>query len=134
MHDYYFEYDAAHRIFASRVTGAFTDTIFETWYHAAAGRVRQLSPRAAILDLTACQRFDVSTAAVRKMAGLHPILPDPAPRFVVAPNDISFGMARMFQMLGPEGRDMLFIVRAVDAAYEALSLTAPAFERLPDHP
>lgn len=132
MPDYYFEYEAANRVFASRVTGAFTDGIFETWYHTTAGRVRQIAPRAAILDLTACQHFDVSTTAIRKMAGLHPILPDPAPRFVVAPHDIAFGMARMFQMLGPEARDMLFIVRSLDAAYEALNLTAPAFERLPD--
>jgi hypothetical protein len=132
MPEYYYEYDSANRVFASRVTGAFTDAVFENWYHTTAGRVRQFAPRAAILDLTTCRQFDLSTAAVRKMAGLHPILPDPAPRFVVAPNDIAFGMARMFQMLGPEGRDMLFIVRALDAAYEALGLTAPAFERLPD--
>ena len=130
--DYYFEYDATHRVFASRVTGPFTDAIFETWYGETAKLVTQIGPDVALLDLTDCPQFDLSPAIIRKVAQLHPILADPALRVVIAPSDVSFGTARMFQLASPAGREMLEIVRSVDEGYRVLGITDPAFIRLPD--
>jgi len=66
---------------------------------------------------------------------LHPRFPDPTPRYVIATRDDVFGMARMFQIVSPAGRDMLHVVRSVKEAYDALGLTdTPAFEPVPEPP
>jgi hypothetical protein len=128
---FYFEYDAANRIFAVRMHGTITDSIFKACYSETPRHVPGREIRAALMDLTGVEQYDVSAAAMRDVSRLAPLFPDPTPRCVVAPQDHIFGMARMFQMTSPTGRDMLHIVRSMAEAYAALGITTPHFERLP---
>ena len=127
-----FEYDAANEVFVVRMRGAITDDIFKASYAATPRHVKDRHIRAAVTDLTEVESYDVSAAAIREVSRLPPLFPDPTPRWVVAPKDHVFGMARMFQMMSPKGRDMLHVVRSVREAYEALGVTSPRFEQLPD--
>ena len=129
---FHFEYDATHRIFAVRMRGTITDAIFKACYAETPRYVQGRDVQAALTDLSDVQRYDVSAAAVRDVARLAPLFPDPTPRWVIAPQDHIFGMARMFQMTSPAGRGMLHIVRSMTDAYAALGVTTPHFERLPD--
>ena len=129
---FHFEYDSTNRIFAVRMHGTITDSIFKACYAETPRHVRGREVRAALMDLSDVARYDVSTAAVRDVSRLAPLFPDPTPRWVVAPQDHVFGMARMFQMTSPAGRDRLHIVRSMADAYAALRVTTPNFERLPD--
>ena len=129
---FHFEYDAESRIFAVRMRGIITDKIFKDCYTETPRHVRGRDIRAALMDLSDVERYDVSAAAVRDVSRLAPLFPDPTPRWVIAPQDHIFGMARMFQMTSPAGRNMLRIVRSMADAYAALGVTTPHFERLPD--
>ena len=129
---FHFEYDAANKIFAVRMHGTITDTIFKACYAETPRHVQGREVRAALTDLSDVERYDVSASAVRDVSRLPPLFPDPTPRWVVAPQDHVFGMARMFQMTSPGGRDMLHIVRSTGDVYSALGVTTPHFERLPD--
>jgi hypothetical protein len=129
---FHFEYDAANKVFAVRMHGAITDAIFRACYLETPRYVEGRDIRAALMDLSDVERYDVSAAAVREVSRLAPLFPDPMPRCVVAPQDHIFGMARMFQMTSPGGRDMLHVVRSMKDAYTALGLTNPQFERVPE--
>ena len=129
MPDFYFEYDAEHRVLAVRVTGAFTDAVMQACYQAMAGQVGRREVRAAFLDLSAAGSVDVSADAVRGMSKLAPLFPDPLPKYIVAAEDHIFGMARMFQITS-RGRDTLQIVRSRQDVYASLGLDTPRFEPL----
>ncbi|HUK32418.1 MAG TPA: hypothetical protein VLV86_00825 [Vicinamibacterales bacterium] len=131
---FHFEYDAVHKVFAVRMHGAITDAIFKECYAATPRHVEGHDVRAALMDLGGVERYDVSAAAVRDVSRLPPLFPDPTPRWVVAPQDYVFGMARMFQMTSHSGRDELHVVRAMGEALAALGITAPQFERVADRP
>ena len=126
-----FEYDAADQLFVVRMRGTITDEIFKACYAATPRHVDGRMVRAALMDLSGVDSYDVSAAAVRDVSRLPPLFPDPTPRWIVAPQDHIFGMARMFQMLSPTGRDMLHVVRSIPEAYRALGIATPLFEQLP---
>jgi hypothetical protein len=131
---FHFEYDATHRIFAVRMHLTITDPIFRACYAETPRRAQGRDVKAALMDLSDVERYDVSAAAMRDVARLAPLFPDPLPRWIIAPQDHIFGMARMFQMTSSSGREMLHIVRSMVEAYAALGVTTPNFERLPDLP
>ena len=130
MADFYFEYDEAEKLFAVRMTGSITDDSFKACY----AETLRLAPgreiRAALMDLSAVDRYDVSAAAVLEVSKLRPLFPDPTPRYIVATSEHVFGMARMLQLVSDHGRDGLHVVRSLQEAYDALGLHAPQFERL----
>ena len=48
-------------------------------------------------------------------------------RVFVAPKDLIYGMARMFQILGEATRPDLPVVRTMDEAYSLLQVESPEF-------
>jgi hypothetical protein len=131
----HFEYDQAQKVLAIRARGDITDDILKACYAMVARLAQGLEVQAAFFDLSDVGRFDVSAATVRHISTLAPALPDPTPRYVIATQAHIFGMARMFQILSPRGRDMLHVVRSARDAYAALGLSAEShFEPLPEPP
>jgi hypothetical protein len=127
---YYFEYDSANKIFAVRFQ-ALTDETFQEFYSIAPRYIEPLEVRAGIADLTQVVSFELSSYAVRKIASLVPLLPDSTPRFVIAPLDHMYGMARMFQLVSDGRREGLAVVRSAVEAYAAIGVKEPRFEKLP---
>ena len=132
MKNFHFEYDAAHEVFVVRMYGSISDDIFKASYAATPRQLEGRRIRAALMDLSGVDAYNVSSAAMREVSRLPPLFPDPTPRWVVAPQDHIFGMARMFQMLSPAGRDMLHVVRSMHEALQAIGVHMAHFERLPD--
>jgi len=130
MSTYYFEYDATNKIIATRFEDELTDEIFRAYYAAAPSYIGARDVQAGIVDFTKVNSFKISTSAIRQMATLMPLLADPKPRFVIAPGEVAFGLARMFVLSGP-GRDAVRVVRLAEEAYAALGVKEPHFERLP---
>ena len=129
-----FDYDASAKVLVVSLSGPATDDSLKACYLNAARYIEGREIRGAIINLTNIDSFDVSAAGVRALAALEPIVPDPAVRYVIAPQAHIFGMARMFQMVSPKAREQFHVVRTLDAAHEALGVTAPKFERLPTLP
>jgi hypothetical protein len=134
MKNFYFEYDAGHELFVVRMYGRITDDVFKASYAATPQYLEGRHIRAALMDLSGVESYDVSSAAMRDVSRLPPLFPDPTPRWVVAPQDHIFGMARMFQMLSPSGRDMLHVVRSMRDALQAIGIHTAHFERIADTP
>jgi hypothetical protein len=80
-------------------------------------------------DFSGASALELSADAVRGIATLAPLLPDPLPKYIVASTDHMYGMARMFQITS-HSRDALQIMRTPQDVYAALGLNAPQFERL----
>ena len=129
-----FEYDASKKILAVHISGPATDDSLKACYLNAARYVEGREVRGAIIDLTAVGSFNVSAAGVRQLSALEPLVPDPAVRYVIAPQAHIYGMARMFQLVSSKGRDKFHVVRSLSAAHEALGVAAQQFERLPTLP
>jgi len=87
---------------------------------------------AGIFDFSSVTQVDVSTAFIRQLALGEPAMPraNERGRIVVFTNDVGFGLARMFQMLGEPTRPLFLAVRTLDEALEALGVQSPQFERL----
>jgi hypothetical protein len=64
---------------------------------------------------------------MQELANLPPIFNDPIPRFIVAPSDVGFGLARMFQIYGGKTRQALHVVRTIAEAYASFEITAEHF-------
>ena len=80
--------------------------------------------------MTHASPIDLTADALRQLARSTPLIPDPMSRFVVAVSDVAFGMARLFQLSAPGGRDSLFVVRSLDEAYARLQIPEGRFIRL----
>jgi hypothetical protein len=76
---------------------------------------------AQLWDLSAVTRFELSTAAVERIAATSIFLPDSL-RAIIAPNDLGFGIARMFGLLSEGyGRTRIRIFRDRAAALSWLA-------------
>src|SRR5581483_464260 len=75
----------------------------------------------AITDFTQVTHFDISSDQIRLVADSKSPL-EKAQRVMVAPSDVAYGTARMFQMLAGKTRPHITVVRTLDEAYETLGI------------
>jgi hypothetical protein len=79
-----------------------------------------------LIDATAVSSFDVPSDDVRELASHDSPFHPHAKRVLVAPQDLIFGLGRMFQTFGSEQRPHFIVVRSLEEAYRRLGR-----ERLP---
>jgi len=126
---YIFEFDPVNAILQCRFSAQVTDELLKAYYFAAGKHAARTHPRAAILDLSDATFFEVSSQTLRDLAREAPAMPDvTVPRFIIAPTDYLYGMARMFQLLGEETRPLLHVVRTRDEVYALLGIHQAKFE------
>ncbi len=90
-----------------------------------------LNPAFGITDFSQVTAVDIPSGTVSSLAHLRPTFPAEVPRVIVAPPDYLYGLARMFQSVGAEGRPKLQVVRSLAEGYRVLGISAiPTFERL----
>jgi hypothetical protein len=98
------------------------------------GRIRKyaerLKPVAGISDFTAVTKFNVTSDQIRRAAMQPSPYPEETPRFMVAPTDHLFGMARMYELVADRPEAMLKVVRTREAALAALGVKNAKFERV----
>ena len=79
-----------------------------------------------LIDASGVTAFDVPSDDVRELASRESPFHARAKRVLVAPQDLVFGLGRMFQTFGNEQRPHFVVVRTLDEAYRRLGR-----ERLP---
>ena len=125
------EVDEQRRIILVKFTERLTDEAMREYYEQGRGLYAALpAPAAMIYDLSAVTALEMSSDTVHAIAKSAPHFADPVARFIVAPRDHVFGMARMFQSLGEPSRQNLQVVRSLKEVYRQLGVSEPAFEPL----
>ena len=79
-----------------------------------------------LIDASGVTSFDIPSDDVRELASRESPFHAHATRVLVAPQDLVFGLGRMFQTFGNEQRPHFVVVRTLDEAYRRLGR-----ERLP---
>ena len=127
---YHFEFDAEHKLFLTVVSGDFTDAELLSVNEGIRERVEVLHPVAGIGDFTHLTAFNASTANVAVVARGKSPYAGQMPRFLVAPQDHVFGLARMYQLIADPARPGLQVVRSREEAFSILGVVDPKFVRL----
>jgi len=127
---YHFEFDSENKILLLAYEGDVEGEDIGKANREQAQHVARLKPSAGIADLSAVKTFDVSSQALRTAALQPSPYPDETPRFIVAPSDYLFGMARMYQILANRPGEKLRVVRKRKEALAAVGARDPKFERL----
>lgn len=128
---YYFEFDRDAELLKITFDGELNNrTLME-----AVRTVREVSsrlkPKRSVTDFTQVSAIHLDPAELYSLTHLRPTFEEDVVRVIVAPTDVLFGMARMFQMAGSDSRPNLHVARSLAAAYRTLGITKPpSFERL----
>ena len=126
------EFDGKNNVLRVTLDGRVTDAIILDTYATVSRYVASRPSCRGIVNVTAVTKFEVSSSAVRQMAGSAPAFPVASVRVFIAPTNFIYGMVRMFQMLGEKTRPNLHIVRTLDEAYALLQLESPEFSPVTD--
>jgi hypothetical protein len=121
------DFDGRNKILRVTLEGRLTDAILLGSHAAAAGYVASHPPCRGIVDFSEVTEFEVSSFAMRELANSAPAFPTASMRVLVAPRDVSYGMVRMFQILGEKNRPKLHVVRTMNEAYRLLRMESPEF-------
>jgi len=129
-----FELDESRRIVFSRAWGALTDA--ELLDHMA--RVKEAHEQgridsrwAQIADFSAVTSMDgVSSSGVRGLAQGNPWHGDSI-RVLVVPEDVQYGLARMYQIMGEPKTDRVLLVRSMAEAITLIEDRSTANDSVP---
>jgi|ERR1022692_1932016 hypothetical protein len=121
------EFDAKNDILRVTLEGLLTGAILLDGYAAMTRYMASHPSCRSIVDTSAVSKFEVSSNAVRQMAGAPPVSPTASMRVFVAPQDSVYGMARMFQILTEKTRPNFHTARTIDEAYRLLGVESPTF-------
>jgi hypothetical protein len=126
------DFDPANRILLLHFDGQLSDESVAEFYRAIRKHWIAADARMGIVDFSAVTAFALSSELIRQLAEQEPCMPDPAsrPRVIVAPTNLEFGLARMFQILGESARPLLSVVHTLDEALAALGIPFAHFEPL----
>ncbi|MFZ0886072.1 MAG: hypothetical protein WAN14_21905 [Candidatus Acidiferrales bacterium] len=128
---YHFDFDPANKILRCRFSGRVTDEELKEYYLAASKLAALTDAAAGLSDFSSVDSVDVSPKTIRELASLPPIMPAPSSlRCIIAPSDKVFGLARMFELQGEDGRGNLHVVRTLKDALAILGVLEPKFEPL----
>ncbi len=120
--------DESRHVLLIRFEGPVDDEMLRNGYQAARNWIAQNGPAAQISDFTNATPSNITAETVRQLALAPPLAPDEFPRVVVAPTQVVFGLARMFEAIGSTTRDRIHIVRSLDQAYRLLRINTPDFK------
>jgi len=127
-----FEFAPGPRVLRAVFEGVLDDEGIRHAYEQVRRYVRAIEPAIGIWDMSGVSSLKVSPDIIREIGRTPPSMgPVTAPRCIVAPSDLVFGMARMFQAIGDANRPQLHVVRSLQEAYELLKIAAPTYEPVP---
>ncbi len=128
---YHWEFAAEERLLVVRFSGSLDSETLVNSYWKTAALVTALEPTSAVMDLTAVNDFRVQSETVQGLAERESYFAEHVRRFIVAPHDLPYGLARMFQMMGENTRQQLRVVRSCREVYAQLSIRSiPKYERV----
>ncbi len=131
MTGYGFEFDQANKILLLRFDGQLTEILYVEAYAAAQRHWAATDAQMGIIDFSPVTDIALTNEFLRQLAISEPIGDaTKQPRVVVAPSDLQFGLARMFQIMGERTRPLLHVVRTMNEAFATLGVQSPHFDPL----
>jgi hypothetical protein len=121
------EFDSEARIVRVTVDGELTDSGASDLYRSVHAFLTSHRVLGGILDLSPVESLAVAAETVRRLSKSPPLFETSQVRVIVAPGDLLFGMARMFQISRSEIHGELHVVHTLEEAYEIHGLTSPKF-------
>lgn len=129
---YRFEFDATHHILRAAIQGTIADDEVLQFRMEMVRLIVEAQARACIVDLSATDRYDISTETIRAMSHSAPALPGVSiPVIIVAPDAYMYGSTRMFQMMSEAQRPWLHVVKSTAEGCALLDVDQPKFEPIP---
>jgi hypothetical protein len=129
---HHFEFDSEHRILRLVLEGDIDGDEYSGLTAELRARVKQMQPLAGITDGGGITDFNVSSQSLRNAALEGSPYPAATPRYIVAPTDYLFGLARMYELVGNHPDGALQVVRKLEEALADLGVAKAEFERLND--
>jgi hypothetical protein len=125
---HHFEFDSQHRILRLVMKGDVQGEEIVVLSAEIRAQVSRLRPAAGISDFSAVENFNVSAQAMRTAAVQPSPYPSEIPRYIVAPTDFLFGMARMYEQVADRPDSKLQVVRRMEDALAGLGAADAKFE------
>jgi len=128
---YFFELDDANNTLRQSWDGAVSDELFLSGN---AAWKRLLCSRAGVRginDFSGVTKVDVSSKTIKGIAEEPVRGEENVLVVIVAPQDLIFGLSRMFTILTENKRPHRVVVRTMMEAYKALGMTDPQFKSIP---
>lgn len=122
-----FEFDAASNVLRCSWEGQVTDDMLRECEITASGLLASHPTRRGLDDFSRATRLDISSEIISQMAEMEPVFGSEWMHVIVAPQDLAFGLARMFSILGEKKRPNLHVVRTLEEAYSLLGIIRPQF-------
>jgi len=127
---YHFEFDSEQRILLLAYEGDIRGREIEAANQKMAEHVVRLKPVGGLADLTAIRTFNVTAEDMRRVALQPSPYPPETPRFIIAPTDHLFGMARMYEIIADRPPEKLKVVRSWQAALAELGVKELNLKRI----
>jgi hypothetical protein len=129
---HHFEFDSEHKILRLVLEGSIEGCEFVRLTAEIRAQAERLRPLAGITDGGGITNFEVTSQSLRSAALEGSPYPAATPRFIVAPSDYLFGLARMYELIGNHSEGRLQVVRKMEEALSALGAANAEFERVSD--
>lgn len=129
---HHFEFDFEHKILRLVLEGDMEGEEFLRLNAEIRMYAERLRPLAGIADAAAIERFNVSSQALRSAALQGSPYPTTTPRYIIAPTDYLFGLARMYELVGSHSEGRFHVVRKLEEALADLGVAQTKFERVDD--
>ena len=127
---YHFEFDAEHKVMLVVLEGEVNEQEIAGMDDDIRAQAVGLKPLAAITDFSLITAFNVGSGSMREAANKPSPYPAEMPRFIVAPRDHLFGMARMYETFAERPDGKLRVVRSREEALAVLGAQNPRFEKV----
>jgi len=125
--------DATNKIIRISFEGEETGQVLRDAQAALRSCWERLGPWPCIVDLTGVTEATFPSEAVRTIARSQPIVSMECLLVAVAPKDVSYGLARMFELLIHEERGpYVRVVHTMDEALDLIGVKSPTFSPLDD--
>lgn len=127
---HHFEFDHRHGILLTVMEGDIDGAEVQIIDQEMRKRIARTKPSIGISDLTGVTNFNVPGHIMRAAALQPPPFPAETPRFIVASNDVVFGMSRMYELFADRPAGILTVVRSREKAFSLLGIADSKFELL----
>jgi hypothetical protein len=125
-HNFKLEFDAANKILRLSIYGEVADQTLLDGYTLLERCYDHLGACNCIVDYTTATRFEITSVGVRYLSSKPPIFPMDCVTLNIAPEDLIYGMARMFQGVS-EDRPNFRVVRSMDEALHCMGVRKANF-------
>jgi hypothetical protein len=125
---HHFEFDFEHKILLTVMEGEIQGMEISTIDQAMRARIVRMQPAAGISDLSGVTNVNVPGPIMRSAALQPAPFPSETPRFIVAPTDVLYGMARMYELVADRPHGKLQVVRDRQEALSALGVSNAKFD------